>query len=463
MIGPVLGVSEIFMNADRPESLLSNWAADVLLNASRRIDGKKCRQADFAVINVGGLRNSMPKGNVTIGDIMAISPFENKLVVVTLTGDKVLELFQQFAIFRGEGVSHGVELVYSAEGILQSARLNGQPILPTKKYTIATLDYLAEGNDNMKAFKDCLSIRRSKMLVRDIYMDFVRQQTAKGKHLTAKIEGRTLFLPAEEPTKKVETKSLFIAHTNDTHSCILPINVNFSDTAQADKAGYIRRLALVSDLRKEHPDNMLLFDSGDFSQGSPFYNLFHGDVEVGLMNLMQYDAATIGNHEFDFGLENMARIFSMAKFPVVCSNYDFSNTPVAGTVTPYIIIERNGLKVGVMGLCPPLEGLVSTENYGATRYLDPIPVANRIAALLKQEKQCDLVICLSHLGWNAENINDQILIASTRNIDLVLGGHTHTYFEEPRYVNNLDGQPILCNQMGKNARYVGTLSVELSK
>jgi 5'-nucleotidase len=463
LIGPVLGVSELFMNADRPESLLSNWAADVLLNASKRIDGKKSKQADFAVVNVGGLRSSMPKGNVTIGDIMAISPFENKLVVLTLTGDKVLELFQQFAIFGGEGVSHGVELVYSAEGKLQSARLNGQPILPTKKYTIATLDYLAEGNDNMKAFKDRMSIKKSKMLVRDIYMDFVRQQTVKGKQLTAKIEGRTLFLPAEEPVQREETKSLFIAHTNDTHSCILPINVNFSDTAQADKAGYIRRLALVEELRTEHPDNMLLFDSGDFSQGSPYYNLFHGDVEVGLMNLMQYDAATIGNHEFDFGLENMARLFRMAKFPIVCSNYDFSNTSVDGTVTPYIIIERNGLKIGVLGLCPLLEGLVPTENYGATRYLDPIPVANRIAAMLKQEKQCDLVVCLSHLGWNTETINDQLLIAATRNIDLVLGGHTHTYFEEPQFVKNLDGQFVLCNQMGKNARYVGTLKLEFTK
>ena len=463
LIGPVLGSSSIFMNADRPESLLSNWAADVLLAASKRAEGRKA--ADFSVVNIGGLRNSMPKGVITIGDIMEIAPFENKLVVLTLSGTKVMELFQQFAILGGEGVSHGVELVYSAEGKLLSAKLNGKPINTKKNYRVATLDYLAEGNDNMKAFKDHIRYEESGLAVRDIYMDFIRQQTKKGKQLTSCIEGRIIIMPGKGKSvqPEVESRKLFIAHTNDTHSCIFPININFSDTAQAGKAGYIRRYALVEDLRKQHPSDMLLFDSGDFSQGSPYYNLFHGDVEVGLMNLMGYDAATIGNHEFDFGLENMARIFRLAKFPIVCSNYDFAGTPVEAEVTPYYIIERGGLRIGVLGVCPPLEGLVATENYGNTQYLDPIKEANRIAAMLKQDKQCDLVVCLSHLGWNAANINDQVLIANTRNIDLVLGGHTHTYFTEPRYVNNLDGQPILCNQMGKNARYVGTLSLELSK
>ena len=462
MMCPVLGRSSIFMNADRPESLLSNWAADVLLSAAKRAGGKK---ADFAVVNIGGLRNSMPKGDVTIGDVMEISPFENKLVVLTLTGAKVLELFQQFAIFGGEGVSHGVELVYGADGKLQQARLNGKPVNPGKIYRVATLDYLAEGNDNMKAFKDCLTYQNSGLLVRDVYMDFIRQQTKQGRELTSRIEGRTLILPDEgkAASQKPETRRLFITHTNDTHSCIYPINQNFSDTAQAGKAGYIRRYALVEDLRKAHPDNMLLFDSGDFSQGSPYYNLFHGDVEVGLMNMMGYDAATIGNHEFDFGLENMARIFRMARFPIVCCNYDFTGTPVEGTVTPYYIIERSGIRIGVLGVCPPLVGLVQTENFGTTRYLDPIAEANRIAAMLRQDKHCDLIVCLSHLGWNAQNINDQMFIAQTRNIDIVLGGHTHTYFTEPRYVNNLDGQPVLCNQMGKNARFVGTLDLEFSK
>lgn len=463
IIGPVLGRSSIFMNADRPESLLGNWAADVLLNASKCIDGKKQKQADFAVVNVGGLRNSMPQGEVTIGDVMEISPFENRMVVLTLTGEKVLELFQQFSIFGGEAVSHGLQIVYGADGKLQSAKLNGKDIDPKRTYRVATLDYLAEGNDNMRALMNPLAYQKSNMLVRDIYMDFIRQQTKQGRELTSVIEGRTMILPAEKPARQPEVKHLFITHTNDTHSCIYPLNPNFTDTAMANKAGYIRRYALVEDLRRQHPDNMVLFDSGDFSQGSPYYNLFHGDVEVGLMNLMGYDAATIGNHEFDFGLENMARLFRMAKFPIVCCNYDFTGTPVQGTVTPYYIIERGGIKIGVLGVCPPLVGLVPSEKFGSTRYLDPIEEANRIATLLKKEKLCDLVVCLSHLGWDTEVINDQILVSHTRNIDIVLGGHTHTYFTEPRYVNNLDGVQVLCNQMGKHARFVGTLDIEFTK
>lgn len=459
-IGPIVGESAIYMDVNRPECLLSNWAADVLLAASKRIDGKRQKAADFAVVNIGGLRNAMPKGQVTVGDIMEIAPFENRLAILTLSGEKVLELFQQFSIFGGEGVSHGVELVYDSTQVLQSATLYGKAIKKEKFYRIATLDYLAEGNDNMLAFKDATSRISTKMLVRDIYTDFIRQEYAQGRKLTSHLEGRIKF--PNVGGRKTETKSLFITHTNDTHSCILPLNPNFADTTKAGKGGYLRRCALVDSLRNLHP-SMLLFDSGDFSQGSPYYNLFHGEVEIGLMNLMRYDAATIGNHEFDCGLDNMARIFRMAKFPIVCCNYDFSETCVNGCTVPYTILERDGVRIGVIGVSPQLEGLVATECYGATKFLDPITEANRYAAYLKSERQCDLIICLSHLGWNAERMNDQILIANSTDIDIVLGGHTHTYFEEIRYVNNMDGRPVPCNQMGKNAQFVGTINIKLSE
>lgn len=160
----------------------------------------------------------------------------------------------------------------------------------------------------------------------------------------------------------ISSKSILVVHTNDTHSCIMPINPNYADTLQADKGGYLRRATLVSKLRNEDPD-LLLFDSGDFSQGSPYYNIFKGDVEISLMNYMGYDACTIGNHEFDFGLENMARIFRMADFPVVCCNYDFTGTVLQDIVKPYIILNRKGIKIGVFGLSPKLDGLVSAENY----------------------------------------------------------------------------------------------------
>ena len=258
-------------------------------------------------------------------------------------------------------------------------------------------------------------------------------------------------------------KHLEVLHTNDTHSCIMPLNPNLADTAVAGRGGFLRRVAMIKEERAKNPD-LLLIDSGDFSQGSPFYTMFKGDVEVGLMNLMGYDAVTIGNHEFDFGLENMARIFKMAKFPVVCSNYDFTGTCVEGLVKPYVIIKRNGLKIGLFGLSPQLEGLVDLSKCKGVTYLDPIEVGNRVAAELKHDKKCDVVICVSHLGWlRPDEMGDQKLLASSKDIDLVLGGHSHSYFKALRYVNNADGKAVPVDQNGKNAMYVGKLTLSFDK
>ena len=258
-------------------------------------------------------------------------------------------------------------------------------------------------------------------------------------------------------------KHLEVLHTNDTHSCIMPLNPNLADTAVAGRGGFLRRVAMIKEERAKNPD-LLLIDSGDFSQGSPFYTMFKGDVEIGLMNLMGYDAVTIGNHEFDFGLENMARIFKMAKFPVVCANYDFTGTCVEGLVKPYVIIKRNGLKIGLFGLSPQLEGLVDLSKCKGVTYIDPVEVGNRVAAELKHDKKCDVVICVSHLGWlRPDEMGDQKLLASSKDIDLVLGGHSHSYFKELRYVNNADGKAVPVDQNGKNAMYVGKLTLSFDK
>ena len=258
-------------------------------------------------------------------------------------------------------------------------------------------------------------------------------------------------------------KQLEVLHTNDTHSCIMPLNPNLADTAVAGRGGFLRRVAMIKEERAKNPD-LLLIDSGDFSQGSPFYTMFKGDVEIGLMNLMGYDAVTIGNHEFDFGLENMARIFKMAKFPVVCANYDFTGTCVEGLVKPYVIIKRNGLKIGLFGLSPQLEGLVDLSKCKGVTYLDPVEVGNRVAAELKHDKRCDVVICVSHLGWlRPDEMGDQKLLASSKDIDLVLGGHSHSYFKDLRYVNNADGKAVPVDQNGKNAMYVGKLTLSFDK
>ena len=261
-------------------------------------------------------------------------------------------------------------------------------------------------------------------------------------------------------TAQPDKRELLVVHTNDTHSCVEPLNPNLSDTAQADKGGYLRRVSLLRELRKQQPD-LLLFDCGDYSQGSSYYSLYHGDVEIGLMNLMGYDAATIGNHEFDNGLENMARIFRMARFPIVCCNYDFTGTPCEGLVKPYTIIRRDDVKIGVFGLSPKLEGLVAAKNCKGVTFIDPIKAAQSVVNHLRNEEKCDLVICLSHLGWNIFGVSDEELIPATTGIDVVLGGHSHTYFERPEVLTNRDGQNVVDYQMGKNARFIGLLTLIL--
>lgn len=270
--------------------------------------------------------------------------------------------------------------------------------------------------------------------------------------------GVRLFAQNAVETIPTSDVGIMIVHTNDTHSCIMPMPQNLSDTAQTDKGGFLRRVVLVDSLRVANP-NMLLFDCGDFSQGSLYYNMFKGDVEVALMNRMKYDACAIGNHEFDCGLENMARLFAAMDFPVVCCNYDFKSTVVSEYVKPYVLIERGGLKVGVIGVSPPLKGLVAKGNYEGVEYHDPISIVNVVAEHLKLVERCDLIICLSHLGWGTEGVNDQVLAESTRHVDIILGGHTHTCFEFPELLVNADGAQVVYSQMGRDGLFVGTMNV----
>ena len=265
------------------------------------------------------------------------------------------------------------------------------------------------------------------------------------------------FLPQ---TVLGQDKQLVILHTNDTHSTIYPLNPNLADTALAGRGGFIRRRAMLREERKKHPD-LLLFDSGDFCQGSPYFTLYKGDVEVGLMNMMGYDAGTIGNHEFDFGLDNMARLFKMAKFPVVCSNYDFTGTVCEGLIKPYIVLKRKGVKIGIFGLSPKLKGLVSDKNCVGVKYLDPAKVALETATMLKKDLKCDVVICISHLGWEIGGNDDRYMVQGSRYVDLVLGGHSHSYLKDLMYLPNMDGKEVPVDQNGKHGIFIGKMIVNL--
>ena len=257
-------------------------------------------------------------------------------------------------------------------------------------------------------------------------------------------------------------KQLVVLHTNDVHSCIMPLNENLDNKDLAGRGGFVRRVNMIKEQRALHPD-LLFFDSGDFSQGSGYYTLFKGDVEVGLMNQMGYDAVTIGNHEFDFGLENMARLFRMANFPIVCSNYDFTGTPCDGLVKDYITINRNGLKIGVFALGAPLKGLVANQNCEGVKFLDPAETAKKYVTLLRKQEKCDVVICLSHLGWEISEYPDQQFIREIDGCDLVLGGHTHTYMPTLEYAPDKTGKMIPDDQNGKHGVFIGKLVLTFQK
>lgn len=249
--------------------------------------------------------------------------------------------------------------------------------------------------------------------------------------------------------KSVNTKHLTVLHTNDVHSYIDPFPANHPKNP--NMGGVARRAALIESIRKENP-NVLLLDAGDIFQGTPYFNYYGGELEFKLMSMMQYDLATIGNHDFDNGIEGLYAQLPHASFEFISANYDFKNTIMNGLVKPYKILNKDGIKVGIFGLGVGLDGLVDKKNYKETIYLDPVAVAQDMSRILKQEKKCDLVICLSHLGYkykdDPEKICDTKLATLTQDIDLIIGGHTHTFLDKPTILKNIVGQDVLVNQVG---------------
>lgn len=252
---------------------------------------------------------------------------------------------------------------------------------------------------------------------------------------------------AEQSTAPKSHK-LTILHTNDQHSRIEPFDATYS--RNPNQGGFARRAELIKEIRSEQP-NVLLVDSGDTFQGTPYFNLFGGELEFKLMSMMGYEASTMGNHDFDNGLEGFLKVLPNADFPFICSNYDFKNTILDGRTLPYKILNKNGIKVGLFGLGIKLDGLVGKKQYQETVYLDPVETAQHYAEFLKKDKKCDLIICLSHLGYKYDDkqlISDVTLAPQTDNIDLILGGHTHTFLPEPQIFNNLSGKKVIINQVG---------------
>ncbi|RRO13430.1 bifunctional metallophosphatase/5'-nucleotidase [Flavobacteriaceae bacterium 14752] len=262
--------------------------------------------------------------------------------------------------------------------------------------------------------------------------------------------------------QKSYDKHITILHTNDVHSHIDPFPNNHRKFP--NRGGVSRRYNLIQQIKAENP-NTLLLDAGDAFQGTPYFNFYGGELEYKLMSKMGYQASTIGNHEFDNGIDNITAQLQHAKFDLLNANYDLSNTSLDGLVKPYQIYEVDGISIGVFGLGIELEGLVSKNLYGETKYINPIEIAQDQVKILKQDHQCDLVICLSHLGYQyqSDKISDIQLAKSTKDIDLIIGGHTHTFLDQPSKVVNQAGKITLINQVGWAGLNLGRMDFYFNK
>ncbi|MGL5787310.1 MAG: bifunctional metallophosphatase/5'-nucleotidase [Bacteroidales bacterium] len=252
---------------------------------------------------------------------------------------------------------------------------------------------------------------------------------------------------------------LVILHTNDSHSQIEAFGPQAGNNK--GKAGLAKRATVIKQIRNEYP-NVLILDAGDFIQGTPYFNMFGGELEVKAMNQLGYNVVTLGNHEFDNGVEFLANMLKKADFDVVSSNYDVSNTPLKDIVKPYVIKEVNGMRIGIIGLNIRPNGLISDKNFEGIRFLNPIDEMNRYAKMLKEEEKVDMVIALSHLGYQGESqFNDKKVAAASRNVDVIVGGHSHTYLPKPAEIKNLDGKTVLVTQSGSKGMNVGKMVFQI--
>ena len=267
------------------------------------------------------------------------------------------------------------------------------------------------------------------------------------------------LIPTELIAKEELTR-LTILHTNDMHSRIHP----FTSGRNKGLGGMAQRATIIKQKRKE-TKHILLLDAGDIFQGTPYYNVYGGELELKLMSRMGYDAATLGNHDFDNGLEGLNKQLKYAQFPFLIANYDFSNTILKNKFSAYKVFNKGGIKIGVFGIGIELEGLVPKNLYGNTIYQDPIKKANHYAALLRNKKKCDLVVCLSHLGfkYKSDKISDIKLASQTSNIDLIIGGHTHTFLKKPVVISNIDKKEVLINQVGWGGINLGKIEFHFSE
>lgn len=433
------------------ESALADWAVDHLMSDVQRLTG---RRVDVGLLNFGGIRVDMPRGDVIRDDIESMFPFRNHLCYVALKGSDLTAMFERI-VAKNVQAFGGVKLVVTDHKI-DTLLVGGKPVEPERIYGLATIDFLLDGGDNIAAARNAEDLIITDVRILDSVMPYVESLTRAGKPIEYATDGRVVVnrsvdlsgdgdaedeeegsvCPAPRAASAKGAPKLVILHTNDTHSHFEPERSG----ERAGLGGAVERAAFVDSVRRaEHADRVLLLHAGDFGQGTSYFTELGGRFEPEIINDFAYDCIALGNHEFDNGIEDLAARISMLEgTEILCANVDFTGLPLEGLVKPCTVVERGGLKIGVIGLEANLSTNVSKTISDRLVQLDNAVEVNRWSAYLRNDMACDMVILLSHIGYDA----DAALVPAIRGVDLVIGGHSHTFVDGMKYVSDLDGKPV---------------------
>ena len=441
-----------------PESPLSNFIADHLLAGAEKLTGRK---ADLALCNFGGIRCDIPAGNVLLDDVVSMLPFDNYVTWIQVPGSELRKVFE--AMGQKPLCVAGAELVYGEGNKLKSAKIGGKPLADGRLYGLATIDFLIDGGDGYKLARGAKQMIITEKRIGDLILEDIRAITAAGEQLTYGTDGRMVFelahhdvlageqAPVAErlPAPKGKPR-LVIMHCNDTHSHFDPF-----PTSDGMKGGIIERAAFADSIRHKYPSRkVLMLHAGDFNQGTSYYSHLHGSLEPKIINAMSYDCITLGNHELDNGIEDLAGRLSRIGCPIVCANCEFPPA-LARLVAPYAIIQKNRMKIGIIGMLSDVSTNVSNTIASRINQLDNVDVVNEWAPYLKESEGCDMVILLSHLGYG----EDQDIIPKVHGVDLVVGGHSHTFVDDFVYVKDADGKEVPIVTSGCFGIYMGEIHV----
>ena len=469
----VVGYAPQEMSKYPPQSPLSNWFADSMLEMAERLTGERC---DVSVNNFGGIRTDMPSGDIVVSDLLSMFPFKNYVTILRMRGSKLMEFFSWLASTQWQ-VLGGVQIECDGPEIL-SVRIGGEPLQEDKLYTVETNSFLLNGGDGIYLRDMAEECRILEYDNYDALLQLLREKKERGIQIAASIDDRIVdrgakpFRGPKIAKKKDRAEisaqgghdaavmpSLVILHTNDMHSHVEPVRGGKDD----NRGGFVRIAAFVDSIRTVYGrGNVLVVDAGDWDQGSPYFTIFGGALERDCMNAIGYDAAAIGNHEWDNGPFALRDRLRKASFKPLLCNYMYNDFPgFEKVVKPYAIVRRGGLKIGLIGVLSDVTSTVDEFNREKLCYRDPSLCINPLASFLKNDKGCDLVIVLSHCGYDGApgNPGDTEYVSSLRNVDIIVGGHTHTDLRRARWLSDADGRSVMIVTDHRWGLHVGQINV----